>query len=58
MTDNAWYFIAVTVKSDGMRLLAVVLGEDDRKICNKETMQKKGDVLGITKIDKVIVTVN
>ena len=67
MTDNAGYCMAVTAKRDEMRLLAIVLGEDDGKIRNKETgelldygfnlyeletIKKKGEVLGTIKIDK------
>ena len=39
MTDNAGYTMAVTAKRDGMRLLAVVLGEKEGKVRNKETME-------------------
>jgi len=67
MTDNAGYCMAVTAKRDGMRLLAIVLGESNGKIRNQETaelldygfnlyeletIKKKGDVLGNIKIDK------
>lgn len=37
MTDNAGYCMAVTAKRDGMRLLAVVLGENQGKVRNTET---------------------
>ena len=36
-TDNAKYCMAVTAKRDGMRLLAIVLGEDVSKVRNQET---------------------
>ena len=66
-TDNAGYCMAVTAKRDGMRLLAIVLGESSGKIRNLETkelldygfnnyeldtIKKKGDLLGNVKIDK------
>lgn len=59
--------MAVTAKRDGMRLLAIVLGEENGKIRNLETkelldygynnyeldtIKKKGDILGNVKIDK------
>lgn len=37
MTDNAGYCMAVTAKRNGMRLLAVVLGEKQGKVRNAET---------------------
>lgn len=37
MTDNAGYCMAVTAKRDGMRLIAVVLGEKQGKVRNSET---------------------
>ena len=37
MTDDAGYCMAVTAKRDGMRLLAIVLGEKEGKVRNKET---------------------
>ena len=67
MTDNAGYCMAVTAKRNGMRLLAIVLGESDGKVRNKETaelldygfnlyelemIKKKGDILGSISIDK------
>ncbi len=67
MTDNAGYCMAVTAKKNGMRLLAIVLGESNGKIRNKETaelldygfnlyeldtIKKKGEILGNIKIDK------
>lgn len=36
-TDNAKYCIAATAKRDGMRLIAIVLGEEDAKVRNEET---------------------
>ena len=59
--------MAVTAKRNGMRLLAIVLGESDGKVRNKETaelldygfnlyeleiIKKKGDILGSISIDK------
>ena len=67
MTDNAGYCMAVTAKRNGMRLLAIVLGESNGKVRNQETselldygfnlyelntIKKKGEVLGDIKIDK------
>ncbi len=67
MTDNAGYSMAVTAKRDGMRLLAVVLGEKEGKVRNKETaelldygfnsykiitLKQKGEVVGSIEIDK------
>ena len=37
-TDNAKYCIAATAKKDNMRLIAIVLGEDESKVRNSETM--------------------
>ena len=66
MTDNAGYCMAVTAKRDGMRLLAVVLGEKEGKVRNKETaslldygfntyeietIKNKGDVVGNITLD-------
>ncbi len=39
MTDNALYCMAVTAKRNGMRLLAIVLGEPDGKTRNAETAE-------------------
>lgn len=36
-TDNAKYCIAATAKRDGMRLIAIVLGEEVAKVRNEET---------------------
>lgn len=59
--------MAVTAKRDGMRLLAIVLGEENGKVRNQETgelldygfrlyelerIKKKGEILGTTTIDK------
>ena len=67
MTDNAGYTMAVTAKRDGLRLLAVVLGETSGKERNKEvaemldygfnnyevtTIKNKDDIVGEIKIDK------
>ncbi len=67
MTDNAGYCMAVTAKKDGMRILAIVLGEESGKVRNEETadlldygfgnyeletIKKKGEVLGDISIDK------
>lgn len=37
MTDDAGYCMAVTAKRGGMRILAIVLGEKEGKVRNKET---------------------
>ena len=67
MTDNAGYCMAVTAKRDNMRLLAIVLGEKEGKVRNKETeelldygfnqyemlkIKDKGEVLQEINIDK------
>ena len=67
MTDNAGYCMAVTAKRDNMRLLAIVLGEKEGKVRNKETeelldygfnqyemlkIKEKGEVLKEIIIDK------
>ena len=67
MTDNAGYCMAVTAKKNNMRLLAIVLGESEGKVRNKETaelldygfnlyelelIKKKGEILGTITIDK------
>ena len=66
-TDNAKYCMAVTAKRDGMRLLAIVLGEDVSKVRNQETtalldygfsmyqvdiLKKKGEVIDNIKVEK------
>lgn len=38
-TDNAGYCMAVTAKRNGMRLIAIVLGEDKGSIRNQETAE-------------------
>jgi len=67
MTDKAGYSMAVTAKRNGMRLLAIVLGEKEGKVRNKETeklldygfnqyemlkIKEKGEVLEEISIDK------
>lgn len=37
-TDAAKYCLAATAKKDGMRLIAIVLGEENSKVRNSETM--------------------
>ena len=66
-TDNAKYCMAVTAKRNGMRLLAIVLGEEVSKVRNSETialldygfnlyqvdvLKKKGEVVDNIKIDR------
>lgn len=66
-TDNALYCLAATSKKEGMRLIAIVLGEEVSKVRNSEamslldygyqlykvtTIKKKGEVLGQIKLDK------
>ncbi|MEG1351339.1 MAG: D-alanyl-D-alanine carboxypeptidase family protein [Bacilli bacterium] len=66
-TDNAMYCMAVTAKKNGMRLLAVTLGEPTAAIRNDETtklldygfnlyktrtLYKKNDIIKKIKIDK------
>ena len=38
-TDDAGYCLAATTKRDGLRLIAIVLGEKDSKVRNSEAMQ-------------------
>ena len=38
-TDDAGYCLAATTKRDNLRLVAIVLGEEDSKVRNKETME-------------------
>lgn len=67
MTDDAGYTMAVTAKRDGMRILAIVLGEKEGKVRNKETIElldygfntyeveiikQKGEIVGEIEIDK------
>jgi len=69
MTDNAGYCMAVTAKRGNMRILAIVLGEKEGKVRNKETsdlldygfnnyevkeIKKKGDIVGEITFDKSI----
>ena len=71
MTDDAGYTMAVTAKRDGMRILAIVLGEKEGKVRNKETIElldygfntyeveiikQKGDIVGEIEIDKATPT--
>lgn len=66
-TDNAGYCLAATAKRNKMRLLAIVLGESDNKVRNKETaalldygfnnyklnvLQEKGTVVDTVTLDK------
>ena len=70
MTDDAGYCMAVTAKRNGMRLLAIVLGEKEGKVRNSETaslldygfnlykvttLKNKGDVVGEIQVDKANV---
>lgn len=67
MTDNAGYCMAVTAKRNNMRLLAIVLGEREGKVRNKETaslldygfnlyevttIKNKNEIVGETYFDK------
>ena len=67
MTDKAGYSMAVTAKRNGMRLLAIVLGEKEGKVRNKETaelldygfntyevitIKEKGEKVGEITLDK------
>lgn len=66
-TDNAKYTMAATAKRDNMRLIAIVLGEDEGKVRNSEAMElldygfdnykldlikKKNDVVDYLSLDK------
>lgn len=66
-TDNAGYCLAATAKRNGLRLIAIVLGEGSASIRNNETMElldygfqnlktnklrDKGDVIKKIKLDK------
>ena len=66
-TDNAKYCLAATAKKDGMRLIGIVLGEEDSKTRNNEAMglldygfgtikmnvlKKSGSLIKNIKIDK------
>lgn len=69
-TDAAGYTMAVTAKRDDLRLIAIVLGENDSKVRNQETtdlldygfntykidlIKKKGEVVDKIKLDKASV---
>lgn len=69
MTDDAGYCMAVTAKRGNMRILAIVLGEKEGKVRNKETaelldygfnnyevitVKKSGEKVGEITIDKAI----
>ena len=69
MTDDAGYCMAITAKRDNMRLLAIVLGEKEGKVRNKETsdlldygfnnyevvkVKEKGEKIGEITFDKAI----
>ena len=66
-TDNAGYCMAVTAKRDGMRLIAITLGESSGSVRNQETsdlldygfnlykvdtVKSKGDIIGELNIEK------
>lgn len=66
-TDAAKYCLAATAKKNGMRLIAIVLGEEESKVRNSETMalldygfntkkmttlKKKGEVIEEIDLDK------
>lgn len=66
-TDNAGYCLAATAKKNNMRLIAIVLGEDNSKTRNSETMalldygflntkfnllKEKGTIIKRVKLDK------
>ena len=66
-TDAAKYCLAATAKKDGMRLIAIVLGEENSKVRNSEAMalldygfntkkisivKKKGEVVDEISFDK------
>lgn len=66
-TDNAGYCMAVTAKREGMRLIAITLGEESGKVRNSETselldygfnmykvdsIKNKGDIITDIKIDR------
>ena len=69
MTDNAGYCMAVTAKRNGMRILAIVLGDKEGKVRNQETselldygfnnyeivtIKKKNEKVGEISFDKAI----
>lgn len=66
-TDNAGYCLAATAKRNGLRLIAIVLGESNASVRNNETMElldygfqnlksnklrSKGEVVKKIKLDK------
>ncbi len=52
-TDNAGYCMAVTAKRDGMRLVAIVLGEVSGKVRNQETSELLDYGFNLYKVDVV-----
>ena len=52
-TDNAGYCLAATAKKDGMRLIAIVLGEDTAKVRNEETTKLLDYGFNTKKVQKV-----
>ena len=52
-TDDAGYCMAVTAKRDGMRLIAVVLGEDNGSVRNEETSELLDYGFNMYKVDIV-----
>ncbi len=52
-TDDAGYCMAVTAKRDGMRLIAVVLGEDSGSVRNEETSALLDYGFNMYKVDVV-----
>ena len=52
-TDNAGYCMAVTAKRDGMRLVAIVLGEESGKVRNQETSELLDYGFNLYKVDVV-----
>jgi len=52
-TDNAGYCMAVTAKRDGMRLIAITLGEATGKVRNEETTELLDYGFNVYKVDLV-----
>ena len=52
-TDDAGYCMAVTAKRDGMRLIAVVLGEETGSVRNEETSELLDYGFNLYKVDIV-----
>jgi len=52
-TDNAGYCMAVTAKRDGMRLIAITLGEEKGSVRNTETSELLDYGFNIYKVDKI-----